>query len=145
MFGLKVFLKEDAKSQEVLMGAEIDTQAVNPLRGAHKHPSGKYYMELSHSITRALLDLKRGAVPEAAIERISFDWGQDTRFTEGKVKGGIYEYQGCVIAIRWFHNSSCDSSWRQADISVDCPDTKAFEAVFKLLTLDDFSTEMFKD
>lgn len=144
MFGVKVFLKEDAKSQEMLMGAEIDTQAVNPHRGAHKHPSGEYYMEMSHSITRALLDLKRGAVPEAAIERISFEWGRDERFKEDNVKGGIYECQGAIVVIRWFHNSSRDSSWRQADISVDCPDVKAFEAIFKLLTSDDFSTEMLK-
>jgi hypothetical protein len=145
MFGVKVFLKEDEKSQNALISAEIDTQAVNPHRGAHKHPSGEYYMELSHLMARALLDLKRGAVPEAAIERISFEWGRDERFTEGKVKGGIYEYQGSIIAIRWFHNSSKNSSWRQADICVDCSDVKAFEAIFKLLTMDDFSTEMFKN
>jgi len=142
MFGVKVFLKEDEKSQDVLVSAEIDTQASNAHRGAHKHPSGDYYMELSHSITRSLLDLKRGAVPEAAIERISFDWGQDERFSEEKVKGGIYEHESAVIVIRWFHNSGGGKTWRQADISVDCPDVKTFEIVFKLLTQDDFSTEM---
>lgn len=143
MLGVKVFLKEDKDSQEALMGAEIDTQASNARRGAHKHPSGEYYMELSHSISRSLLDLKRGAVPANAIERISFDWGQDSRFTENNVKGGIYEHAGSTIIIRWFHNSSKDASWRQADISVDCPDVQSFETIFKLLTRDDFTTDLF--
>lgn len=143
MFGVKVFLKEDETSQDALVGAEIDTQALNARRGAHKHPSGEYYMELSHSITRSLLDLKRGAVPEAAIERISFDWGQDSRFTEENVKGGIYEHAGATIVIRWFHNSGKNASWRQADISVDCPNVESFETIFRLLTQDDFTTDMF--
>lgn len=143
MFKVKVFLKEDEASQEALMGAEIDTMATDALRGAHKHPSGEYYMELSHSITRSLLDLKQGAVPEVAIKRISFDWGQDSRFIEDNVKGGIYEHAGSTIVIRWFHNSSKNTSWRQADISIDCPDVKSFETIFKLLIRDDFTTDMF--
>lgn len=142
MFGVKVYLKEDSNSQTALLGAEIDTQADNPLRGAHKHPNGEYCMELSHSITRALLDLKRGKVPKSAIKRISFDWGQDERFKEAVVQGGIYEHQGATIAIRWFHNSGNGKSWRQADISVDCPDVESFEAIFKLLTKEDFKTDM---
>ena len=144
MFGVKVFLKEDDQSQDALLSAEIDTQAMNGHRGAHKHPSGDYYMELSHSLSRSLLDLKRGAIPESAIERISFDCGQDERFKEDKLKGGIYEHEGATIIIRWFHNSGRSKSWRQADISVDCPDVKSFERIFELLTQDNFSTDMFK-
>ncbi len=144
MSAVKVFLKQDGLSQQVLVDAEIDTMASNPLRGAHKHSSGEYYMIVGLTIPRALLDLKKGAVPKAAIERISFEWGRDTRFSEEKVKGGVYEYKGAAIAIRWFQNSGNGGSWRQADISVDCPNVDSFEEVFKLLCSDDFSTEQLK-